>query len=99
HLREVLEGFRAIQRYALSRPLKGRLAIFRIAIDHESRNRTSFRTSQGFRAIYTVNEKAIGFVHTISAKSKNLPLEDQIESVLFILLELNRQFAQAKIEM
>jgi len=80
-------------------PLKGALAVLRVAVDRARRNRMWFRTSEGFQAGYTVKETSIGFVHIISATSKTLPLDDRIEAFLFILLELNRQFTQAKIEM
>src|SRR6266550_6965065 len=96
--REVLEGFRGIQRNALTIPLKGRLAVIRAALDNEKRNRMFFRTSEGFQAAYSVKITSSGCFHSISAKSKKLPLDAQVEAVLFILLELNRQFGQAGIE-
>jgi hypothetical protein len=82
HPREVLEGFRDVQRYALSQPLKGRLAIFRAVINQQSRNRAWFRTSEGFQAGYTVDEKVIGFVHTISANAH----ESALHPLIFVIL-------------
>ena len=79
-------------------PLRGRLAVIRAALDNYKRNRMFFRTSEGFQAAYRLKITSTGCFHTISAKSKILPLDDQVEAILFILLELNRQFGEAGIE-
>ncbi|MFN0066813.1 MAG: hypothetical protein ACKVYV_04165 [Limisphaerales bacterium] len=95
HPSEVTDAFRRIQRYAIQNPRRGISSAIGWSLKRKERQEHIHRTSEGFQICYTVCEKASNVAHTVSGKSRMLSLNDQIESMLIILLELNRQFARA----